>query len=102
MPNVNFGVQWEVAIQSLTAKQPVVTPALGPDNVNFSPQGSGCSALFDSGNYEISVPQPTLTAVFQLLGLGTDPTLAVTTTSRALQLICAHHLRGADNGRFYA
>ena len=76
MPPDAFGVQWTVALQGVTATQG--KNALGPNNVNFCPQGSGCKALLDSGNFEISVPQPTLTAVFQLLGLGANPTLSVT------------------------
>ena len=71
-----FGVEWTVAIQGLTATQG--KNILGPNNVNYCPQGSGCNALFDSGNFEVSVPQPTLTAVFQLLGLGGNPPLSIT------------------------
>ena len=73
--NQGLGVQWEVALQGLTATQ--VTPALGPNNVNFCPQGSGCGALFDSDTFDIEVPMSTLTAVWQLLGLGTSPDLTV-------------------------
>ncbi len=65
-----------MALQGVTATQ--VTPALGPNNVNFCGLGSGCGALLDSGNFEISVPMPTLQAVWALLGLGTSPLLTIT------------------------
>ena len=99
-PPGNTAVEWVVALQHVSASQNSPAP-LGPNTFNFCSPTSGCSALIDSGTFDIALPPEFFPSLLQLLGLPANPPLVgFNITSRGLisadgypQIACAARAR---------
>ena len=77
-------VEWVIKLQRVSASQNSPAP-LGPNAFDFCSPTDGCSALIDSGTFDIAIPPEYFPSLLQLLGLPASPPLVGTNvTGRTL------------------
>ena len=82
-------LEWLVTLQHVTATQG--PKALGPNNVNDCSPSVECTALLDTGTFDLALPPNVFVSIQLLLGLPTNPALNQLVQSRITgrQLITA-------------
>ena len=77
-------VEWVIKLQRVSASQNSPAPP-GPNAFDFCSPTDGCSALIDSGTFDIAIPPEYFPSLLQLLGLPANPPLVGTNvTGRTL------------------